>query len=125
MVGTLDQLASQIDVAGFCDAELRISIAGLATSRSQAQIATDVSTSLKALLASQAQHIGKSRDVAHTEDLQQCLCLRLFGLSELLNLPIVLLDLDRHLRDLFEHRTERLRQTGRHGCQAALCKTPR
>jgi hypothetical protein len=28
MIGTLNQQASEIDVAGFCDAELRISIAG-------------------------------------------------------------------------------------------------
>jgi hypothetical protein len=31
-----EELASQIDVAGFCDAELRISITGLTASSSQA-----------------------------------------------------------------------------------------
>jgi hypothetical protein len=48
MVGTLDQQTSEIDVAGLCDAELRVSISGLTASRSQAEVTTYISTSLKA-----------------------------------------------------------------------------
>ena len=39
------------------------------------------------------------------------LCLRVLRPTELLDLSIVLLDLERHLRDLLEHRTERLRES--------------
>lgn len=58
--------------------------------------------------------------MADTVDLQQRLCLRVLCLGQLPNLSIVVLDLDRHLCDLFEHRTERLRETRRHHCQTAL-----
>ncbi len=36
-------------------------------------------------------------------NLQQCLRLRILGLAELLDLPVILLDLHSHLRDLLEH----------------------
>ena len=44
-------------------------------------------------------------------NLQQSLCLRILGLAELLDLPVVQLDLDCHLRDLLKHRTECLCQS--------------
>jgi hypothetical protein len=75
-------------VAGFCDAELRISVPGLTSSRSQTEIAAHISTSLKALLASQGEYVGQSGDVAHAKDLQKCLCLRILSLAELLDLSI-------------------------------------
>jgi hypothetical protein len=37
-----------------------------------------------------------------------CLCLRILGLTELLDLAIILLNLERHLYDLFEYRTKHL-----------------
>jgi hypothetical protein len=49
--------------------------------------------------------------MADSVDLQQRLCLRVLRLGQLLDLSIVLLDFDRHLRDPFEHGTERLRET--------------
>src|SRR5580698_8769530 len=58
--------------------------------------------------------------MANAMDLQQRLCHRIPGLAELLDLPVVLLDLDGHLPDLLEHRTERLCQSRRHNGQAAL-----
>ena len=58
--------------------------------------------------------------MADTVNLQQCLCLRILDLAELLDLPVVLLDLDGHLRDLLKYRTERLRQSRRHNSKAAL-----
>ena len=45
---------------------------------------------------------------------------RILGLAELLDLPIVLLDLQRHFRDLLKHRAERLCQSRRHDGQTAL-----
>jgi hypothetical protein len=51
VVGTLDQQASEISVAGLGDAELRVSISGLAASRSQAEVAANITTPLEALLA--------------------------------------------------------------------------
>jgi hypothetical protein len=102
---------------------LRVSITGLTAPWSQAEIAASIPTSPKALLVPQGQHIGQSRDVTNTVDLQQCLCLRIRRLSELLNLSIVLLDLDRHLCDLLEHWTKGLCQPWRHDCQAALGET--
>src|ERR1700731_259124 len=124
MAGTLDQQTSQVDVAGLRDAELRISIARLTASWSQAEIAPDISTLLEALFASQGQHERQSRQVANTGNLQRCLCLWILRLAELLDLTVVLLDLERHLGDLLEHRPERLPETWRHNCQAALGKTP-
>ncbi len=58
MVGTLDQQASKISVAGMGDAELRIVISGLTSPRSQAQIAPNVATSSEPLLVSERQHEG-------------------------------------------------------------------
>ena len=53
-------------------------------------------------------------------NLQQRLRLRILGLAELLDLPVVQLDLYCHLRDLLKYRTERLCQSRRHNGQAAL-----
>jgi hypothetical protein len=58
--------------------------------------------------------------VADAVNLQQSLRLRILGLAELLDLPIVLLDLQRHVRDLLEHRTKCLCQSRRHNGEAAL-----
>jgi hypothetical protein len=58
--------------------------------------------------------------VADAMNLQQRLCLRILGLAELLDLPVVLLDLDGHLCDLLKCRTKRLCQSRRHNGQAAL-----
>ena len=52
------------------------------------------------------QHVGQGCDVSYPEDFQWRLCLWILSLTELLNLSIVLLDRDRHLCDLLEHRTE-------------------
>ena len=52
--------------------------------------------------------------MADAVNLQQSLRLRILGLAELLDLPVVLLDLDGHLRDLLKYRTERLCQSRRH-----------
>ncbi len=65
MVPALDQQGSQVDVASLGDAELRIAISGLTASRSQAEIAAHVTTSLEALLVAQRQHIGQSREFAY------------------------------------------------------------
>ena len=53
-------------------------------------------------------------------NLQQRLCLRILGLAELLDLPVVQLDLYCHLRDLLKYRTECLCQSRRHNSEAAL-----
>ena len=53
-------------------------------------------------------------------NLQQRLRLWILGLAELLDLPVVQLDLYCHLRDLLKYRTERLCQSRRHNGQAAL-----
>src|SRR5260370_4828666 len=108
MVGTLDQQAAEIDVASLGDAELRVSLAGLAASWPQAEVAADIATSLEACLASQRQDVSQSRDLPDTVDLDQRLCLWILRLSELLDQSVVVLDLLRHLRDLLEHRTKRL-----------------
>src|SRR5216683_5964514 len=125
MVGTFDQQASQVDVAGLGDAELRISISRLTASRSETEIAPDIATLLEALLASQGQHEGQSRDVTHAVYLQQGLGLRILRLAKFLDLAIILLDLRRHRRDLLEHRTERLCESWRHHCQTALGEAAR
>src|SRR5271156_1251442 len=114
MAGTLDQQTSQIDVAGLGDAELRITISRLTASRSQTEIAPDITALSEALLASQGQHERQSRKVADSRDLHQGLCLRILRLAKLLDLSIVLLDLERHLRDLLEHRPKCLCQPRRH-----------
>ncbi len=57
-----------------------------------------------------------------TMNLQQRLRLRILGLAELLDLPVVLLDLDCHLCDLLKYRPEGLCQSRRHNGQAALGK---
>jgi hypothetical protein len=45
MVGALDEQGAEIDVAGLSDAELRVSGARLASSRSESQIATHIPAS--------------------------------------------------------------------------------
>jgi hypothetical protein len=107
MVRALDQETSQINVACFSNAELRIAIARLAASWSQAQIAASVPTSLESFLVPQGQNIGQRGNVADALNLQQSLRLGVLRLREFEDLPIVLLDLESHLRDLLEHRIER------------------
>jgi hypothetical protein len=68
VVRTLDQQTSEIGVASLSDAKLRIVFAGLAASRSQAEVTTYVTTSAEALLIAQSQDEGKSSDVADTLD---------------------------------------------------------
>jgi hypothetical protein len=94
MVRTLDQQTSKVRVPGVGDAELRIVISGLTSTRTQAKIATNIATSPEPLLAAQRQHEGQGREVADAMNLQQRLRLRILGLAELLDLPVVLLDLD-------------------------------
>jgi hypothetical protein len=50
VVGTLDQQRPKVDVVGLGDAELRVAVAGLAASRSQAELAADIATQLEAFL---------------------------------------------------------------------------
>jgi hypothetical protein len=50
---------ASVDVAALGDAELRISLARLAASRSQAEIAANITTLLGALLAAQGQNIRR------------------------------------------------------------------
>src|ERR1700677_3254306 len=120
MVGAFDQQTSKICVTGVSDAELRIMISGLTSPRSQAQVATHIAASSEPFLAAEGQHEGQGGEVTDAVNLQQGLCLRILGLAELLYLPVVLLDLDSYLRDLLEHRTQRLCQPGRHNSEAAL-----
>jgi len=102
------------------DAKLRIMISGLASTRPQSKIATDITASSEPCLAAERQHEGQGSEVADAVYLQQRLRLRILGLAELLDLPVILLDLDCYFRDLLEHRTERLCQSRRHNGQAAL-----
>ena len=120
VVGALDQQTSEIGVAGMGDAKLRIVVSGLTSPWTQAQVATDIATSSEPFLAAESQHEGQGGEVADAVNLQQRLRLRTLGLAELLDLPVVLLDLDCHLRDLLEHRTERLCQSRRHNGRATL-----
>ena len=102
------------------EAKLRIMISGLTSPRSQAQVAPHIATSSVPFLAAERQHEGQGGEVADAMNLQQRLRLRILGLAELLDLPVVLLDLDRHLRDLLKHRTESLCQSRRHNSKTAL-----
>ena len=111
MIGALDEQGSEIDVARLGDAELRISLAGLAAPRSQAEIAANISASLEALFASQGQDIRQRRELAHSIDLGQSHSLRVLGFSQLLDRPVICLDLQGHVGDLLEHRAKRLNQT--------------
>ena len=120
MVGALDQQTSEICVAGMGDAKLRIVVSGLTPTWSQTQVATNIATSSEPFLAAERQHEGQGGEMADAVNLQQRLRLRILGLAELLDLPVVLLDLDRYLRDLLEHRTERLCQSRRHNSEATL-----
>ncbi len=58
--------------------------------------------------------------MADTVNLRWRLRLRILGPAELLDLLVVLLDLQRHVRDLLEYRIKRLCQSSRHNGQAAL-----
>lgn len=123
MVRALDQKASQVDFARLRDPELRIAVSRLAPSWSEAKVATDISASLEALLVPQRKDVSQWCDVSDSLTLQQGWCLGILGLGEFEDLPIVVLDLERYLRNLIKHRTERLSQPCRHDCQTALRKT--
>jgi hypothetical protein len=114
MVRALDQQTSKIGVARLRDAELRIAFARLAAFWSQPKVAADVSTSTESRLISERQHEGKSSDMANSMDRHHGLSLDILGLSESLNILVILLDLESHLRDLSENRTERQLQSWRH-----------
>ena len=125
VIGALDQQASEIGVTGMGDTKLRIMVSGLTSTRSQAKIATDITTSSEPFLTAEGQYEGQGGEVADAVNLQQRLRLWILGLAELLDLPIVLLDLQRHVRDLLKHRTERLCQSRRHNGEAALSEARR
>ena len=114
VVRALDQQTSQIRVASLGDAELRIAFTGLAAFRSQTKVATDVSTASESALIAERQDKRKRGDVADPMDGHHGLCLDILGLSESLNILVILLDLESHLRDLSENRPERQLQSWRH-----------
>jgi hypothetical protein len=58
VVGALDQQTSEIGVTGVGDAELRIMISRLTSTRSQAQVAPNVTTTSEPLFASERQYEG-------------------------------------------------------------------
>jgi hypothetical protein len=125
VVGTLNQQTSEVSVAGLGDPELRVAFAGLAPFWSQAKAAAHIAASTKALLGAQSQDERQSGDVTDAMDGQQGLSLGVFGLSHALDLPVVLLDLQRQRCDLFEHWVECQLESGRHGSLAALSKALR
>ena len=120
VVSALDQQTSQIRVASLGDTELRIAFTGLAAFRSQTKVATDVSTASESTLIPERQDKRKGGDVADPMDGHHGLCLNILGLSESLNILVILLDLESHLRDLSENRTERELQSWRHRCLPSL-----
>src|SRR5260370_31132804 len=120
MVGTLGQESTEVDVASLGDAELRVAIPGLTAFWPPAEVAADIATSLEAFLAAQRQDVSQGRELHDTVDLDQRLCLWILRLRESLDQPVVVLDLLRHLRDLLEHRTERLNKTTRKHGQTPL-----
>jgi hypothetical protein len=79
----------------------------------QAEVAPDIATSLEAFLAAQRQNVSQGRELPNAVDLDQRLRLWIPRLRESLDQPVIVLDLLRHLRDLLEHRTERMGQTWR------------
>ena len=91
MVGALDQQRAQIDVAGLGDAELRIALAGLAATRSQAEITANIATSLEPFLAAQRQHVSQGRELTDAVDLDQRLRLWILGLRQPLDQPVICL----------------------------------
>ena len=60
-------------------------VSGLASTRSQAKIATNIATSPEPLLAAERQHEGQGGEMTNAVDLQQRLRLRILGLAELLD----------------------------------------
>src|SRR5277367_7101238 len=100
VIGTLHQQAAEVDVASLGNTELRVSLSGLTPFRSQAEIATHIATSLETFFASQSQDIRQRRQLPYSIDLEERLGLRIFLLGQLLDRPVVLLDLHRHIGDL-------------------------
>jgi len=103
-----------------CRVSLRIAFTGLAAFRSETKIATDVSTASESTLIPERQDKRKGGDVADPMDRNHGLCLNILGLSQPLNVFVILLDLESHLRDLSENRTERQLQSWRHRCVPSL-----
>jgi hypothetical protein len=79
MVGALDEQGSEIDIPRPGDAELRISLTGLAAPRSESEIAANIPTSLETLFAAQRQDIRQRRELPDAVDLDQSLRLRVLG----------------------------------------------
>jgi hypothetical protein len=88
------------------------SLAGLAASRPHTEDSNQYHDFVGTTPCCLSQHEGQSRDVADALDLQQCLRLGVLGLTELLDLTIVMLDLGGHLCDLLENRSKRLCRPG-------------
>ncbi|MGA7314807.1 MAG: hypothetical protein WBX22_12630 [Silvibacterium sp.] len=99
---TLHQQAAEVDVASLGDTELWIALSGLTPFRPQAEIATHIPTSLETFFASQSQDIRSRRKLAHSINLEERLCFGIFRLDQLLDRPIVLFDLHRHIGNLME-----------------------
>ncbi len=125
VVGALDQQTSQIGIAGLGDAELRIAFARLTAFWPEPKIATNVSTTSEPTLIPERQHEGKRGDVADSMNRHHGLGLGILGLSQPLDIPVVLLDLERHLRDLGKDRIECQLQPWRHRGVSSLSEALR
>ena len=114
VVSALDQQTSKIGVASLGNAKLRIAFARLAAFWSEPKVAANISTSTESRLIPERQNKRKSGDVADSMNGHHGLCLGILRLSHPLDIPVVLLDLERHLCDLGKDRTERKLQPWRH-----------
>ncbi len=123
MIGAFDQKLAKIAIAGLCNAELGVTVPGLTSAWSQAEIATNVAALLEALFIAQGEHEGQSCEMSNAINLDQRLRLWIGSLRKFFNRQVVLLDLHRHVSNLVEHRAECFRQArGKHG-QTSLGKT--
>ena len=114
VVGALDQQTSEIRVASLGDAELRIAFAGLAAFWTEPKIAAYVPAAPESCPVAKRQNEGKRGDVTDSMDRHHGLGLAILGLGHALDLAIILLDLESHLRDLSENWTERQLESWRH-----------
>jgi hypothetical protein len=73
-MGAIDQEPPPIAITSFRDAQLRITLAGLASFGPKAELTADIPALTKVILISYGQDIGERRQRAHSTDLRSGPC---------------------------------------------------
>jgi hypothetical protein len=108
MLRTSHKRFSEIAIAGLGDAQLRIVLTRLRTSWPKSEVAAHIPALGESRGTSECEDVAQRGERAYAIDPQQNQRLRIFGIRELLDERVILLDLPGQRCDLAQRRSENL-----------------